>query len=669
MIQHPEGTDRGVFLFSKYPEAITALVKSRKANYFDSMNYNSLRQRVRLIDAHIDNEAPAVTSLVSDITPPVIRRSYHEYSALFTKFLETDPLFSPRRTNGVDAAKEQAIQAVMCDNLEKSYFRERCLPWTIDHIIRYGTAGTYSCVVDGKGTNSLMTVKADDYTEQVSQVYGESESTVVGIPIHPCNMIVDPRSNFMVAPDYLGFLGDICVANLAALDGSEWYIGENLKEVIEIAKRGLPDKDWFSGRTAEARDFSKGHTAITYLWTRLPFEGNETDPLWYTVEMVADKVIRIHENPLDKGTTPVAIQRIMPRQYDWVGNSPLEDKICVQNAQYFMVNTMTEVVARSLDRIVFYNEGELDVEAINSRHQAAGFVPVKGVGASNLEKLVYSPPMPFNGFQQADWLMQELRREDQDTNSMPNFNPQAQGGPTNSTLGGAQMMASIGELKTGYFISQLAVGLKDVAKQQLELIKNMAQEQIQTSGGKSVAKADIIGDVSFTVKISNVFNYQRESQDSINRLTMLINWKATQLPQFAAIKMSQFIEDVVRNGTKRENIDDYVDLELLRMVEKQQMDQLKKPPAPTAPPGPPPKQGPVPSIGISMAVKDMPPNVQDAVYQLAGLNVAGGATPPVPMTGTPLPPPPPGGPAMPPPAPPKPPKPMPAGPQPPQGGM
>lgn len=588
MIQAPENVDRGQYLYSKYPGAIEHMVKDRKGKWHQHSKFQGLRNNCRQMDAYIDNNSNSVSTFISDITPPVIRKAYFDYIALFSKFLETDPLFSVRRNNNISVQQEQAIQKVLSDNIEKTYFREKCLPWTIDHIVRYGTAITYTFATNDYNAGSLMTIKSPDDYGDYRQVTNAGDNVVMSTAIHPLNFIIDPRANFQVEPDFVGFIGDICVSNIATLMQNDIYIQKNLKEVFEDAKKGIADEYFFSGTGygSEIKDLSKGHSNITYLWTRLPIKDNEDDPTWYAIEIIGDKIIRIEENILDGGVIPLAIQRILPRPYTYYGNSPLADKICIQNMMYWSVNTTVESTARLMDRFVLYREGSLDVEAINSRHQTGGFIPYKGQ-EPDLSRLIFSPQLPNQSFRENDWLMQEMRREDQDTSPMPNFNPQSEGGPTNRTLGGAQMMASIGELRTASLVNQMAVGLKDVAKHMIYLLRNISQNQISLSNGEQIGKDNLLGDISFTCKISNVFNYLREAIDSKNRLMDVINLKATKIPEFSSLRISQFIEDFVRNSVKRENIDDYVDGDMLRQLEDQSKQQAVAPPQPPMPQGAP----------------------------------------------------------------------------------
>lgn len=522
------------------------------------------------MDLYIDNASPAVSTFISDVTPQVIRKAYVEYSSLFKKFLETDPLFSVERGNKMSIEAEHAIIGALNDNLKKTYFRDRCLNWNIDQIVRYGTSGTYSFAVNDYNANSLMTVKAEDgYEGSYKQEYQAGEGAIISTAVHPLNVIMDPRASYMIAPDFMGFVGDICVSSLKTLLENPEYNTDILKEIFEACKTGLPSEHWYSGTHNDARDYSKGHSSIIYLWTRLPFEGNEADPTWYAIEIINGKVIRIDENPLDDNTIPLSLMRILPRPYTWYGNTPLEDKIAIQNMQYWLINTTIESTARLMDRIILYREGSLDVEAINSRHQTGGMVPYKGQ-EQDLSRLMYAPQFPNVAFRENDWLMNLMRREDQDSSAMPNFNPQSEGGPTNKTLGGAQMMASIGEMKMALYVEQFCSGLKDVAKHQLMLMRNIA------TGNRD----DLLGKVSFSCRVSNVFNYVRESLDSQNRLSQIINFKATKLPQFATVKTGQFVIDFIRNSVKREDIEDYCDIKAIKELDEKEMAQVMAPPAP-----------------------------------------------------------------------------------------
>lgn len=594
MIQVEEGRDRGQQLFEQFPSAITAKVIKQENDYFSSPQYQGLKSNCRLMDMYIDGTAPAVTSLISDLTPPTIRRAYNEFGSLFNKFLETDPLFNAVKTERIAEIIRRSAQMVVNDNLDKTYYRERCLMWTIDDIIRYGTASTYTFATSDYNANSLMTVKGEEYGDY-KQVYGVGENVSISTPIHPLNTIVDPRASFQTAPGFLGFIGDICLSSIKRLADNPAYIGENLKKVFSEGKNALANEHWYCGEGKDrVNDYTRGHMNITYMWTRLPIEGNEDDPTWYAIERIGPYIIRIEENPLDGNTIPLALKRVFPRKWQWYGNSPLCDKIAVQNMQYWLINTTVESTARLMDRMVLYRPGAIDPEAINSRHTTGGLIPYNG--QEPLDKLMYGVNLPSLGFREADNLMQEMRREDQETSMIPNFNPQSEGGPTNKTLGGAQMMASIGEMRASYLVNQMCVGLKDVAKHQLVILRNIADDVLQLSNGEQVPKENILGDVSFNIRISNVYNYIREGIDAENRLNNLINRRATQIPQFKAVKLGPMIRDSLRNSLKRENINEYVNDEMLDALDEQDAASAMQPPAPAIPqqgaPPPPPQGGP-----------------------------------------------------------------------------
>jgi hypothetical protein len=610
MIDTDPDKDRGQELYRMYPGAITALAISRKKQWFDSKQFKGLQNNCKQMDMYIDNNTPAVSTFISDVTPQTLRRSYNENVSLFHKFLETDPLFSVRRSSKMTYQQELNINLALTDNLEKTYFRERTLTWLVDHIVRYGTAITYSFAVDDYNANSLLTIKGEDGYGDYSQKVQSGENAIISTTIHPLNVIFDSRANFMVAPDYLGFIGDISVANVATLQDNPNYVQKNLKKVFNMCKTGLPDEHWYGGPPTERKDYSRGHSNITYMWTRLPIEGNEDDPNWYPIEMIGDEIIRIEQNVLDQNCIPLAIMRILPRQYTWYGNSPLVDKISIQNLQYWLLNTTIESTARAMDRIILYKEGSLDVEGLHSRHQAGGLVPVKGT-EQNLEKLLYSVQIPPVGLKEASALWELMKREDADSGSMPNFNPMAEGGPVNKTLGGAQMMASIGELKMSTMVNQMANGMKDIARHQVILMRNIMGDTLTTSNGQEIPKEHLLGNIWFSAKVSNVFNYIREGVDSQNRLTQLINYLATQRPEFKAVNVGQYIVDWARNSLKRENIGDYIDEQLMVQIEQQQKKAAMQPPPP-----PPPEE---PSQSINF--KDLPPAGQVQMAAKAGINL------------------------------------------------
>lgn len=551
MIQVPEGYDRGAFLMQQFPEEIKNMVLSRKTGYFGSKKYKALRNNCELMDMYIDDKA-GNSNAMSNVSPKIIRKAYHDYSALFHKFFENDPFFSIRCSNTMSPDEEKQITELLAENSEKTEYRDNCFTWTVDHIVRYGTSGTYSFAVSDLNSNSLITVQDDDaYGDSTYiQEYSSGVPAVISLAIHPLNVIYDPNANFMTLPDYKGFLADIYISNLAQLIDMENYIPEAVIKAVESLKNGMPDQYWYSGEYSNKADYSKGHGSLSYLWMKLPFEGNEDDPTTYAIEEIAGEIIRIEENTLDNNTIPLSISRVLPRQFEWFGNSPLIEKISLQNLQHWTINTFVESTAKAMDRIVLYRPGDgLDEYAINSRHQVGGLVPYRGQNP-DLSSLMFSPKIDNVPFRDMDYIVQMARREDQETSVMPNFNPQSEGGPTNKTLGGAQMMASIGELRFSKHVLDVAKGQKVVGKHQIQLFKNVLSDD-------DPVKSALIKQHSVEIKTSNVFNYVREGIEAGNRLTEVVNYKKTGIPDFEGLQIDTFIKDWLRAVTKHDDIDAY----------------------------------------------------------------------------------------------------------------
>jgi hypothetical protein len=570
-IETPEGEDRGRALYEMHRGAVTQMVLARKGQWFKSDRYTGLKNMCTMIDRYIDGTAVMPGSFAtSDINPQTINKAYEEYLALFEKFFETDPLYSVRKQEGITVEQERAITGLITSNLEKTYYREQCFQWTLDQIVRYGTSGTYTFAVDDYNSNSLMTVRDESAYDDTTykQIVQPGSPAVLSTAVHPLNIIMDPFTSFMTQPDFKGLLADILIADLIILSENPLYIPESIKEVIDKCKNGMRDEYWFNGKESDKRDFTKGHTNISYLWTRLPFEGNEADNNWYAVEEIAGEIIRIEQSNIDNNIIPLSIQRVRPRPETWYGNSVLMPKVPIQNLLYTLLNMNVESTIRAMDRVILYPKNELSIPAMNSRHTTGGFVPYEG-NRTDLSSLMFSPAFPNNAYRENEYLWGLARREDQDSSAMPNFNPQAEGGPTNKTLGGAQMMASIGEMKMTSHISKLCSGLKDVPKHQLALLVNIMPDN-------DPAKQFINSNISWSVKTSNVFNYIREGIDTQNRLTQLINYLASGIQGFSAVKISQFIKDWVRNSVKRENIEDYYD----ENVEQQLMQAAMMPQVP-----------------------------------------------------------------------------------------
>jgi hypothetical protein len=122
------------------------------------------------------------------------------------------------------------------------------------------------------------------------------------------------------------------------------------------------------------------------------------------------------------------------------------------------------------------------------------------------------------------------------------------------------MMASIGEMKMSSIVDDLAIGLADVPKQMLVLLRNITTKN----------KDALLSKITFSCVVSNVFNYVREGTESMNRLSQAINFKATKIPEFNAIKLGPMIKDWLRNALKKQNIEEYINEDILTQIEQSQ---------------------------------------------------------------------------------------------------
>jgi hypothetical protein len=551
--------DRGSELFRRFPRAIKELVDERVAGYFSSQVYTRLKNNCLTMDKYIDNDvgSPSINSSVN-ISPHIIRKGYGEFVPLFHKFFENEPLFSVGCNS--DLIAERALTTLLSEDSAATRFRKNCMQWNIDHVVRYGTFAAYTFASNDNESGGMLTVKDDSAygTDTYSQAEKPSKILAETIPIHPLNVIMDPAANFMVKPGYVGIQTDMYIADLISLADNPLYVKDNVLKAVKQLKEGISDEHWFCGET---NNYTKGHAPITYLWTKLPFEGNERDNRFYAIERIAGEIIRIETNPLDSNTIPIAIGRMLPRQYDWFGNSPLCDKVAIQNLMHWMINATIESTTRLMDRIILMRKGGISQEALNNRHVTGGIVEYSGQ-EPDLSRLMFSPQFGNQGMRENEFLMQYMRREDQDSSAIPNFNPQAEGGPTNKTLGGAQMMASIGEMKVTQHVSNVATGFEDIARHKLTIYKNVLPDE-------SEYKAALINDPVIYTRVSNVFNYIREAMASENRLTALINFTTKNIPEFGAVRISQYIRDWVKSSTQREDTDNYIDEEKMRQIEDQ----------------------------------------------------------------------------------------------------
>lgn len=564
MIQVPEGIDRGRFLYERFKKSITNFVVDRKATYYDHKAYKSLTNRVKLIDDVINLNFPANAGFIAEIAMPIVRKRWREINAFVRKYFEADPLITFNPIGGTPEENATNRTQLVNRNFNSTQFRRDCFRWMIDSAARYGSYVTFTQYVEQSGQSLGRKTIYDPsalnpYQRGFQQARKQNAKTY---PVHILNYFCDPEKTPYCKGSYEGIIDRWPISYLYSLLENENYIRENVQAIIEKCKEGTADEHWYGGTgEGELKDFSRDKVDVSREYSTLPFEGNEDDDTEYYIEFIDNKIIRINEAGLDNNDRAISTASLLNRPNVWWGNSDIEDIIPHQNICNWLYNTSFENTMKLMDAPTFYPRGSFDVADFNARHQNSGMVPYDG-DRYNLKDLMWQQQKRDNSLNNVDWMIREIKQSTQESSPIVNMqNKYNEGGLNNSTLGAAQMVASIGEILQFDMMNNFSYGLIHIGEVSANLLEIMLDDQFRMPMRNQyvlMEKRQIMGEFDSIVESSLTLNDQNQFSNYVNRLTQFLNWSGTGRPEFNNVNYKRMIKDVLKTGNKwYSNLEDY----------------------------------------------------------------------------------------------------------------
>jgi len=529
-------------------------VNDQHDTYRKSQAYEGLRARCRLIDDAIDLNFKDNEAFISEIAPPVVRKDYYETSAFLVKYFQQNDIVNLKSVGGTPQANAKNLKYILNANYSMTRYRENCLLRAFDNIARYGTAVIFSRFDDNYRGIGMQTIHTPNGASPYSRVQATGSHAIINESIHPLNYFCNPDANYFGRKQYEGFIDQWMFSELLGLQDSNLYFADKIADVIERGKKGMPEQYWYGGvDTDSLKDFSRATVNPLRMYTRLNFEGNESDDCIYYVEVIGGKVIRCHEVDLDMGYIPLQTGVYIPRPDTWWGNSSVDLKIPFQNLKNWLINTQVESVIKQNDRMILVRRGgPINVADINNRHHNSGIVFYNGSDSDDPAKMMYPVQFQNAARQDLDWLNREINQMIQENSASVNLqNKYNEGGMNNKTLGAAQMQAGLGETLLGFSMGNVANMIERVAEvNAIMMTQNYGDtlhlRESEYQGQLQIEKKDILGEYVFRAESSMMINDQQERIDKANAINQIKNWQGTQDPVFLAINTEQFRDDWIR---------------------------------------------------------------------------------------------------------------------------
>jgi hypothetical protein len=213
-----------------------------------------------------------------------------------------------------------------------------------------------------------------------------------------------------------------------------------------------------------------------------------------------------------------------------------------------------------MDSVTMYPRGAIDLADWNNRHQMGGLVPYDG--NQKPSDSMYQFQRKDTSLNNVDWMIREIKQSTQESSPIVNMqNKYNEGGLNNSTLGAAQMVASIGEILQFDMMNNFQYGLLHIGEVSANILEIMLDEEFTLPVNKEykvMEKHRIMGEFDGIVESSLTLNDQTQFANQTNRLTQMLNWAGTGRPEFNNINYSRLIKDVLKSGNKwYSNEDDY----------------------------------------------------------------------------------------------------------------
>lgn len=563
MIESPEGVDRGRFLYSKYKQSITNFCVDRKEMYFDSKVHKSLTNRTKIIDDVINLVFPQNAGFIAEIAMPIVRKRWREINSFVRKYFEAEPLITFTAVGGTpeDNAKNRSM--LVNRNFVSTNFRRDCFRWMIDSAARYGSYVTFTQYAEQTGqTLGKKTIydpnALNPYQRSYTQARKQNARTY---PVHVLNYFCDPEKTPYCKGSYEGIIDRWPISYLHSLLNDENYIRENILKIIEKCKEGTTDAHWYGGTgEGELKDYSRENVDVSRMFSTLPFKGNEDDATEYAIEFIDNEIVKINESGLDDNERPISTASLLNRPNVWWGNSDVEDIIPHQNISNWLYNTSFENTMKLMDSVTMYPRGAIDLADWNNRHQMGGLVPYDG--NQKPSDMMHQFQRKDTSLNNVDWMIREIKQSTQESSPIVNMqNKYNEGGLNNSTLGAAQMVASIGEILQFDMMNNFQYGLLHIGEVSANILEIMLDEQFTLPANKQykvMEKHQIMGEFDGIVESSLTLNDQTQFANQTNRLTQMLNWAGTGRPEFNNINYSRLIKDVLKSGNKwYSNEDDY----------------------------------------------------------------------------------------------------------------
>ena len=546
--------------FSGLEPKITNHLVDKVGIYFKSKQYKTLCNRIQTLGDSNNMRFGNLTgrmskgqaSYISNVGFPLVLEARRLREAGINANYRNDPLVTLDPIG--DTTLENAInmQDVLNMNFKATYFRDRTFRKINKSVAMFGSSVVF--------TNFRMTERPIRKTminpetgevermEEIEQKYN-SKNTMIDLK----NYFQNPAIARHYDSDYNGHIQQWTINDLIDKykNQKENYIEENLKKVIEKAKKNQVENKDYSPENEESDD--RKTITVTHFFGTVNISDNEDDSTIYYAEIADGKIIRFQENPYDLDVVPYTVFGLEHRADCWWSNCDSELVMPHENFMNIMGNLMLDNSMRaSVNHLFVRNNGKMDFADMNNRYKSGGFIPVNLDRNERLTDML----MPYQHVDRAganyDQSIREVKESAQKLSSKPDFlRTGTNSGLQNNTATAAQLMNQESNILEANLMESVGVGYKELGEKNGILLQQFMPQYFKVKTDvkeqeRELEKKEIIGSFAYEAKSSLQKNTQMEVMNLLNQMTQLHNLRNSGMQEMAALNMQKVVKETIR---------------------------------------------------------------------------------------------------------------------------
>lgn len=558
--------------FAKYEKKLSIYIDDRISYSRDSECYNQLDKRIKILNASWDMRSGDIDTLgrfnfKAQISYGLVKQEQLAKRAVFSNNFRAEPLFTPKAIGNTPDDNAINMRDLIMSNNQQTHFRHKVLMPGNGGVAKIGVQVVFTEYCNDK-TMGWRTV-ADPILGS-KRTYGpvkDTHNAVSYLIPDPRNYIQDPCVTESDESTYRGHFERWSLASLVnrVRQNPDLYIRENVEQVIrKYVKDGYKSEFYFEGGQT-GNDYGK--TILNDVFRgqfQFQLDGNEDDSTYYYIEKIGDITIRFQDNPYDMNMNHYTVLTCERRDEFFWGNCSAEYKLTNENNLNLLLSLDLDNAIESMRRYVMFNTGAISMEEFR-RASHDGIIGIENTPTDvPIQNLFHTYQIPDSSGQTVGNTYARMMQNSQEFSSSPDINrPQTMGGPTNKTLGAAQLATETGNIKDADILERLSfcwasVGDK-ISTIMQQFMGNFGPILVRPGMAESmreITKEQLTGNYCFEMDTALQQNYMGEIlryQNIVTWLQNLINGGA-QLPR----NIYPFVEQTLKMG-KFLKVDEYLD--------------------------------------------------------------------------------------------------------------